>query len=183
MRGMTEPVVTAPALRRVLILLEMLGRPNICSKNWVCRQYDHEVQGTSVIKPLVGVERDVPSDAAVIRPVLTSDRGLAFAQALMPFYSSIDAYHMTTCTIDEACAGWSPWAATSIIIGGVDNFCWPNIQYDAVKNPDGKHKAAQAGAVVQGARSDVHGLWHTAALRQGFNVRGWSSTGSLRRIP
>ena len=80
----------------------MMARPNICSKAWVSRQYDHEVQGTSVIKPLVGSARDVPSDAAVLRPVLDSMRGLAFSQALLPFYSQIDAYHMTTCTIDEA---------------------------------------------------------------------------------
>ena len=49
----------------------MLARPNICSKEWITRQYDHEVQGTSVIKPLVGAERDVNSDASVIRPVLS----------------------------------------------------------------------------------------------------------------
>jgi phosphoribosylformylglycinamidine (FGAM) synthase-like enzyme len=60
------------------LILDMLARPNICSKEWVCRQYDHEVQGTSVIKPLVGAGRDVPTDAAVIRPVLTSQRGWFF---------------------------------------------------------------------------------------------------------
>jgi phosphoribosylformylglycinamidine (FGAM) synthase-like enzyme len=128
-RGMVEPVVTAPAAQSP-ILLEMLSRPNICSKNWICRQYDHEVQGTSVIKPLVGVERDVPSDAAVLRPVLSSDRGLAFAQALLPFYSSIDAYHMTTCTIDEAVRRLVAVGGDLDHIGGVDNFCWPAIQYD-----------------------------------------------------
>jgi phosphoribosylformylglycinamidine (FGAM) synthase-like enzyme len=62
----------------------MLARPNICSKEWVARQYDHEVQGTSVIKPLVGAGRDVNSDAAVIRPVLSSEKGLAFSQACCP---------------------------------------------------------------------------------------------------
>ena len=52
------------------LLLDMLSRPNICSKEWIARQYDHEVQGASVIKPLVGKDRDVSSDASVIRPVL-----------------------------------------------------------------------------------------------------------------
>jgi phosphoribosylformylglycinamidine synthase II len=141
-RGMVEPVVTAPAAQSP-ILLEMLSRPNICSKNWICRQYDHEVQGTSVIKPLVGVERDIPSDAAVLRPVLSSDRGLAFAQALLPFYSSIDAYHMTTCTIDEAVRRLVAVGGDLDHIGGVDNFCWPAIQYDPRTNPDGRFKAAQ----------------------------------------
>lgn len=141
-RGLTEPVLGVPDDCGTLIL-DMLGRPNLCSKEWVCRQYDHEVQGTSVIKPLVGAGRDVPSDAAVIRPVLESERGLAFSQALIPMYSAIDAYHMTTCTIDEAvrraiCVGGDPDH-----LGGVDNFCWPSIQYDPLKNPDGRHKAAQ----------------------------------------
>ncbi|MEX2027115.1 MAG: AIR synthase-related protein, partial [Pirellulaceae bacterium] len=51
-------------------LLKLLASPNIASKEWVIRQYDHEVQGGSVIKPLVGVGNDGPSDAAVLRPVL-----------------------------------------------------------------------------------------------------------------
>jgi len=109
----------------------------------VARQYDHEVQGGSVIKPLVGVERDIPSDAAVIRPVLTSPRGLAFAQALLPTYSAVDAYHMTACTIDEALRRVIAVGGDIDHVGGVDNFCWPNIQYHPEKNPDGKFKAAQ----------------------------------------
>jgi phosphoribosylformylglycinamidine synthase len=125
------------------LILDMLARPNICSKNWVSRQYDHEVQGTSVIKPLVGKARDIPSDAAVIRPVLTSEKGLLFSQALIPMYSAIDAYHMTACTIDEAVRRAISVGADLDHMGGVDNFCWPNIQYHPVKNPNGKHKAAQ----------------------------------------
>ena len=51
-------------------MLQILGSLNVCSKEWIIRQYDHEVQGGSVIKPLVGVANDGPSDAAVLRPVL-----------------------------------------------------------------------------------------------------------------
>jgi phosphoribosylformylglycinamidine synthase len=141
-RGLVEPVLGEPGDVNTL-LLDLLDRPNICSKEWVARQYDHEVQGTSVIKPMVGKERDLSSDASVIKPVLGSEKGLAFSQALLPAYSAIDAYHMTTCTIDEAvrrliCVGADPDQ-----IGGVDNFCWPDIQYHPVKNPDGRFKAAQ----------------------------------------
>ena len=141
-RGLFEPVLGPPQDHNAL-LLDMLNQPNICSKSWVSRQYDHEVQGTSVIKPLVGVHRDIPSDAAVIRPVLGSERGLAFSQALLPFYSAIDAYHMTTCTIDEAVRRAIAVGADPDHLGGVDNFCWPTIQYDARNNPDGRFKAAQ----------------------------------------
>ena len=47
-------------------LLAVLGAWNVCSKEWVVRQYDHEVQGQTVVKPLVGVENDGPGDAAAV---------------------------------------------------------------------------------------------------------------------
>jgi phosphoribosylformylglycinamidine synthase len=141
-RGLVEPVLREPTdVGR--LLTDMLARPNICSKEWIFRQYDHEVQGGSVIKPLVGADRDVNSDAAVTRPLLDSTRGLAMAQALLPTYSAIDAYHMTACTIDEAVRRLLAVGARLDHIGGVDNFCWPNIQYDPATNPDGRFKAAQ----------------------------------------
>ncbi|MCU0597931.1 MAG: AIR synthase-related protein [Desulfobacterales bacterium] len=141
-RGLYEPVISEPKNYN-LLLLELMGRPNICSKEWITRQYDHEVQGGSVIKPLAGVDRDINSDAAVIRPVLPSSRGIVFSQAMLPMYSVIDAYHMTTCTIDEAVRRMVAVGADPDHIGGVDNFCWPNIAYDHEHNPDGKFKAAQ----------------------------------------
>jgi len=141
-RGLCEPVLGLPG-RHDKVLLDLLARPNICSKGWINRQYDHEVQGTSVIKPLIGVERDIPSDAAVIRPVLDSEKGLAFSQAMLPFYSRIDAYHMTTCTIDEAIRRLIVAGGDPEHLGGVDNFCWPTIEFDTCTNPDGKFKAAQ----------------------------------------
>jgi phosphoribosylformylglycinamidine synthase len=141
-RGRSEPVLTPPHDYDRL-LADLLARPNLCACEWITRQYDHEVQGTSVIKPLVGAERDVNSDAAVIRPVLDSCSGLAFSQALLPTYSAIDAYHMTACTIDEAVRRLVAVGADLDHIGGVDNFCWPDIQYHPVDNPDGKFKAAQ----------------------------------------
>ena len=150
-RGLREPVLREPRDHNHL-LLDLLARPNICSKNWIARQYDHEVQGTSVIKPLMGVERDIPSDAAVLRPVLGSQRGLAFSQASLPFYSRIDAYHMTTCTMDEAVRRLIAVGGDPEHLGGVDNFCWPTIQYDPVDNPDGRFKAAQLVRSCQALR-------------------------------
>ena len=55
----------------------ILGSLERRQQGMVIRQYDHEVQGGSVVKPLVGVERDGPSDAAVLRPVLA--RGAAWS--------------------------------------------------------------------------------------------------------
>ncbi|MEE9528039.1 MAG: AIR synthase-related protein, partial [Syntrophobacteria bacterium] len=141
-RGLREPVLGPPDNQR-RILLTMLSRANICSKEWIVRLYDHEVQGTSVIKHLVGVERDVPNDGVVLRPRLDSLRGLAIAQALNPTYSRIDAYHMVACTIDETVRRLLAVGGSFQHLAGVDNFCWPNIQYHPESNPDGKLKAAQ----------------------------------------
>jgi phosphoribosylformylglycinamidine synthase len=141
-RGLTEPVITEPGDHGAL-LHDILARPNICGRNWISRQYDHEVQGGSVIKPLVGRKQDIPSDAAVLRPVLGSNRGIAVSQAIIPFYSTIDTYNMTAATIDEAVRKILAAGGDPDHIGGVDNFCWPTIEYHPTKNPDGKYKAAQ----------------------------------------
>ncbi len=113
----------------------LLSHPNIASKHWIIRQYDHEVQGGSVIKPLVGPCQDGPGDAAVIRPKLGSDRGIAIGCGLAPNLGEKatatftatdgDSYWMTLAAIDEAvrnvvCAGADP---TRIAI--LDNFSWP----------------------------------------------------------
>ncbi|MFC1824357.1 AIR synthase-related protein, partial [Thermodesulfobacteriota bacterium] len=142
MRGLREPVLTEPR-QHGLVLSTMLSRPNICCRNWIARQYDHEVQGGSIIKPLIGKQLDMVSDAVAVRPILESSRGLAVTQALAPFYSLIDTYHMTAITIDEAVRRLISVGGDPRHIGGVDNFCWPTIKYDASDNPDGKYKAAQ----------------------------------------
>ena len=142
MRGLTEPVLSEPAKHGEL-LKTMMARPNLCSRKWITRQYDHEVQGGSVIKPLVGKKRDIPSDAAVMRPILGSETGIVVSQALSPLYSEIDTYAMTAVTIDEAVRKAIAVGGDPDHLGGVDNFCWPTVQYDPVTNPDGRYKAAQ----------------------------------------
>jgi phosphoribosylformylglycinamidine synthase II len=123
-------------------LNDMLGRLNICSKESVVRQYDHEVQGGSVVKPLVGICNDGPSDAAVIRPVLESYEGVVVAQGICPRYSDIDTYHMAACAIDEAIRNAIAVGGTLDRMAGLDNFCWCDpVQSD--KTPDGEYKMAQ----------------------------------------
>ncbi|HEY9162269.1 MAG TPA: AIR synthase-related protein [Desulfomonilia bacterium] len=123
-------------------LREMLGRLNICSKEYVVRQYDHEVQGGSVVKPLTGAACDGPSDAGVIRPLLDVLDGVVVSNGICPRYSDIDTYHMAANALDEAlrnyvCAGGDPdhWAA-------LDNFCWCD-PVQGPRNPDGTYKLAQ----------------------------------------
>jgi phosphoribosylformylglycinamidine synthase len=83
-------------------LLKILGSYNVASKEWVIRQYDHEVQGGSVIKPLMGTENDGPMDAAVIRPKYDHDKGVALSCGMNPCYGDIDPYWMALAGIDEA---------------------------------------------------------------------------------
>lgn len=141
-RGLYEPVMAEPKDYEKL-LRRLLAQPNVCSREWIQRQYDHEVQGGSAIKFMTGRGRDVPNDAVVLRPVLESPRGLAVAQSLLPSYSVIDTYAMMTATIDEAVRRLLAVGARLDEIGGVDNFCWPSIQYHPESNPDGRYKAAQ----------------------------------------
>ncbi len=105
-------------------LLEILGSLNVASKEWVIRQYDHEVQGGSVVKPLVGKANDGPSDAAVVRPVLDSWRGIAIACGMNPHYGDHDTYHMAASAIDEAVRNCVAVGADPARIAILDNFCW-----------------------------------------------------------
>lgn len=107
-------------------LLKILGALNVASKEWVIRQYDHEVQGGSVVKPLVGVASDGPSDAAVVRPVLGSRRGIVIACGMNPCYGDFDTYWMAASAIDEAVRNCVAVGANPARIALLDNFCWGN---------------------------------------------------------
>lgn len=123
-------------------LAQMLGRLNICSKEWVIRQYDHEVQGRSVVKPLLGVDNDGPSDAAILRPLLESMEGVIVANGICPRYSDIDTYAMAANAIDEAIRNVIAVGGRLGHIAGLDNFCWPD-PIASPSNPDGPYKLAQ----------------------------------------
>ncbi len=105
-------------------LLAMLGRLNLCSKEYVVRQFDHEVQAGSVIKPLVGRYQDVASDAAVVRPLLDRPEGLGLSHSLYPAYGDIDPYWMAAGAIDTAIRNLVVVGAAPERIALLDNFCW-----------------------------------------------------------
>jgi len=110
-------------------LRDMVGHLNVCSREWVIRQYDHEVQGGTIIKPLQGVRHDGPGDACVIWPhAATGDMedfsSFAVGHGLNPDYGRIDPYWMALAAVDEAlrnltCVGGDPARAAML-----DNFCW-----------------------------------------------------------
>jgi phosphoribosylformylglycinamidine synthase len=105
-------------------LLRILSSLNVASKEWIIRQYDHEVQGGSVIKPLVGARSDGPGDAAVIRPVLSSRQGVAVSCGMNPRFGDFDTYHMAASAIDEAVRNCVAVGADPRRIAILDNFCW-----------------------------------------------------------
>jgi phosphoribosylformylglycinamidine synthase II len=123
-------------------LKEMLSCLNICSKESMIRQYDHEVQGGSVIKPLVGRSNDGPSDAAILRPILSSFEGIVISNGICPRYSDIDTYSMTACAVDEAVRNNVAVGGNPGRIAALDNFCWPDPVLSE-KTPDGEYKLAQ----------------------------------------
>ncbi|MDY0384146.1 phosphoribosylformylglycinamidine synthase subunit PurL [Trichlorobacter sp.] len=123
-------------------LLTLLGRLNICSKESVVRRYDHEVQGGSVVKPFSGVTNDGPSDAAVVRPILDSFKGVVVSHGICPRYSDIDAYHMAANAIDEALRNYVAVGGNPEHWAGLDNFCWCDPVLSE-KTPDGPYKMAQ----------------------------------------
>jgi phosphoribosylformylglycinamidine synthase len=106
-------------------LLKQLAHPNTASKHWVIRQYDHEVQGGSVIKPLIGPQQLGPSDAAVIRPKLDSYRGVSLACGLAPHIE--DPYAMAIAAIDEAIRNVVAVGTSPSRVAILDNFCWPSV--------------------------------------------------------
>ncbi len=124
------------------ILLKLLSSFNIASKEWVVRQYDHEVQGASVIKPLVGKTNVGPSDAAVIRPLLDKEKGIVVSNGLNPRYGLIDPYWMAASAIDEALRNLASVGGDSTRAALLDNFCWGN--------PD---KPEQLGGLVRAAQA------------------------------
>ena len=117
-----EPVVLEPK-DLTKSLLQLLGAPNIASKESVIRTYDHEVKGNTVLKPLQGKFAG-PNDAAVIKPLNDSWMGLAISSGMNPSYGKIDTYWMAASAIDEA-------IRNNIAVGGrrialLDNFTWGN---------------------------------------------------------
>jgi len=121
----TEPDFPPPSDLKSA-LLKILGSWNVCSKEWVIRQYDHEVQGASVLKPLVGKNNDGPGDAAIIRPVLDSEMGVIVANGINPRYGDIDPYWMAASAIDEALRQVIAVGGSLRRVALLDNFSWGN---------------------------------------------------------
>jgi len=104
-------------------ILSMLSRPNIGSTSFIAQQYDHEVQGTSVTKPLQGRGR-VSADAGVMQPLPHSQKGIVLSHGYAPWYSQISTYDMAAAAIDTAVRNAVAAGASRDYLAILDNFCW-----------------------------------------------------------
>lgn len=123
-------------------LLALLAHPDIGSKEAVVRQYDHEVQGRTAVKPLTGVHDHGPSDAAVLVPAISSEqnedrdleasyhspKGVALGNGIRPGYSHLDPYCMAWAAVDEALRNVTAVGADPDQVAILDNFSWGNPQ-------------------------------------------------------
>jgi phosphoribosylformylglycinamidine synthase II len=129
-------------------LEQMLQRLNICSGEEKARQYDHEVQGRSVIKPFVGRRFDVPGDATILAAEYGGREGIVLSEAINPFYSDIDTYWMAASVLDLAVRRIVSVGGDPDFISALDNFCWPNVVKESM--PNRSHKLAQLVRACQG---------------------------------
>ncbi|MFO0664733.1 MAG: AIR synthase-related protein [Polyangiaceae bacterium] len=145
----TPPAAKEPTLGAVdpaNALLALLSSDNICSRESVIRQYDHEVKGLSVVKPLMGERGTAPQDAGVLRTSFDSFQGLAVASGIAPKYGDLDPYEMSAGSFDEALRSLVsvgarlPEPGAPVSISACDNFCVPDSVYDEARNPGGHQK-------------------------------------------
>ncbi|MFA5794668.1 MAG: phosphoribosylformylglycinamidine synthase subunit PurL [Candidatus Brocadiia bacterium] len=141
-KKLSEPKLSTNNKNLGKMLKTILGMWNVCSKESIIRQYDHEVQGASAIKSMTGVKNDGPGDAYAAKPVFDSYRGVIVSNGMNPKYGDIDPYHMAASAIDEA-------LRNIVAVGGdirhtalLDNFCWGN-----TNNPE------QLGGLVKASKA------------------------------
>ncbi len=105
------------------ILFKILSSPNVASKESVVRTYDHEVKGNTALKPLQG-KYSGPNDAAVLRPLPDSWKGIVISCGMTPNYGKIDPYWMAASSIDEAIRNNTAVGGRRVAL--LDNFTWGN---------------------------------------------------------
>lgn len=127
----------------------VLSDPNVRSKEELIRQYDHEVQARSVVKPFCGVNASGPTDGGVLQVFPDQPWGISVTHGICPRYGDWDAYDMAACAVDEAVRAHVALGGDPDVTAGLDNFCWPN-PIAGPENPDGEYKLAQLVRANQG---------------------------------
>ncbi len=158
-------------------LLDLLAHPNIASKETVVRVYDHEVQGGSIIKPLMGVQNDGPSDASLVRPAETcGNQAVVISAGINPEYGKLDPYQMAIDVIDEAIRNAVAIGADLDRLAILDNFCWgdPN-------NPETLGGLVAAALACRDAAVAYRAPFISG--KDSFNNEYWGADGKRHAIP
>ena len=178
----SKPNIPEPSLPNAInyeeIVISLIGSLNICSREYKSRMYDSEVKGLSVVKPFVGKESDVPSDASVMRIDYQSNRGAILSEGINPWFSDLDTYKMTASVIDEAIRKIVAVGGDLNRIAILDNFCWPD-PVESEKTPDGAYKLAQ---LVRSCKAlyDYTTLYQTPAVSGKDSCKNDSTRGGKK---
>ncbi len=132
-----EKDVKTPEISVEEAFLKVLSSPNILSKEWVYRQYDHEVQGRTVLKPGL--------DAAVLK--INNEYGLAFVSDGNPSYCYLNPYHGAMSSVVEAVRNLASVGAKPLAL--VDNLNFaspekPEVYWSFIETIKGLRDAANA---------------------------------------
>ena len=170
LRGVARATSSAQRIRPdgdpAAALKGVLGSLNGCSREPIIREYDFEVQGNTLGKPLAGPGADGPADAAVLR-VEGSAHGIAMGLSVLPAYRS-DPYRMGQATVDEAIRQMVVTGADPDRIALLDNICMgdpdnPAVVGDLVEMIKGMSAAAvECGAPFISGKDSFYNCYDTA---------------------
>ena len=115
------PAPQAPRAQPEPSLEQLLSQPNFQSRAGVFQRYDHEVQGNSLMKPLIG---GVDSPVSALRPIWSQPQAVALSQALLPHLTEVDPYHAGYVAVDLALRKLIAAGADPEQLAILDNYCW-----------------------------------------------------------
>ncbi len=116
-----KPAAPAPKPAPEMTMKAVLALPNFKSRASIFRRYDHEVQGKSLLKPLIG---NIESHAAALRPLPSSRKGVALSQAYLPYLTEADPFMAGFAGVDLAIRRLIAAGANPEEIAILDNYCW-----------------------------------------------------------
>lgn len=127
------------------ILHTLLSCSNIASKEKYVRQYDHEVQAATLVKPL-----ENNSGVIWMKPHGgEEDKALSIGCGMAPRMSYLDPELMAMYAVDEAVRNVVSTGGDIDHLCLLDNFCWPD-PVQAENNPDGEYKLGALVKTCQG---------------------------------